>query len=99
MLDKFARILLQDGDFGHVLRQVEGGAAPLYLVASVHGSELIVAADYFITTDWDGTERRSWERRRDERRGEQGYLEANMSEQRVADRRRDERRQFAVRQS
>jgi hypothetical protein len=93
---KFPRILLRDGDFGYIVRQVVDGATPLYLVATVHGSELIVAADNFITTDWDGTDRRSWERRRDERRGMQVDLDANMYEQRVSERRQGERRQFAV---
>ena len=99
MMTKFARILLQDGDFGHIIRQVTAGATPLYLVATAYGSTLIVAANNFIVTGWSGTNRRGSPRRRVERRTLQVPLAANMHERRVAGRRQGERRQFAVTQT
>ena len=36
MLTKFKRVLLRDGKFGYLVRQVVDGATPLYLVTTVH---------------------------------------------------------------
>ncbi len=96
MPTKFERVLLQCGDFGYVLKQVVDGAPPLYLVKTVHGTELIVAAGDFISTAWDGTERRKSERRPCERRVAQAPLDSSMHEWRAMERRTGERRQFVV---
>ena len=62
------RILIRDGHFGFALRQVAGGAEPLYLVTTTDGTATIRASGDFIRTDWDGVERRKAERRQAERR-------------------------------
>ena len=97
MLTKFERVLLRDGTFGQLLRQVTDGTEPLYLATTVRGSALIVGAEDFIGTDWDGSDRRMRERRRGERRTRIDPLEPNRCERREVDRGAGERRQFVVR--
>jgi hypothetical protein len=97
MLTKPERVLLQDGSFGHVLRQVAGGVTPLYLVVTIDSAERIVAEGDFIRTVWDGVERRQVERRLRERRSLPVSLEPSERERRRADRRQAQRRHFRVR--
>ena len=91
MLTKLKRVLLRDGKFGYLVRQVVDGATPLYLATTVHGSQLITAAGDFIATEWDGAERR-----RDERRRAQVPLEAGVPEWHGVDRRTSAQRQFVI---
>ena len=99
MLTPFERILLPDGTFGCILKQVARGAGPLYLVVAFPCTELIVGAGDFRRTDWDGIERRREERRKGERRKTPARLEPSERERRGADRRKVERRQFVVRRA
>ena len=91
------RILIRDGHFGFALRQVAGGAEPLYLVTTTDGTATIRASGDFIRTDWDGVERRKAERRQAERRAGLGPPASSVRERRKMDRRASRRRQFTVR--
>jgi hypothetical protein len=96
MRTEFERILLRDGNFGRLLRQITGGPTPFYLVVTDDSSERIVAAGDFAVTNWDGIDRRQGERRQGERRTVSAPPVPNKRERREIGRRAGERRQFAV---